>query len=165
MVKVFNEKMIKSAFGKDPLDKYSSPVVIKKTKLSQIFTMQPRDVPDKPSRSLAVVWDARVPLIEGYENKYMYTNTFFSKGVTAGNHYHNVKKELFIIIEGDFIVTLEDIVTKENEKIRMNAKDHSILYVPTRVAHAITSNSKNAILLVLASSPAQRDDEISYKLV
>lgn len=157
--------MTKSAFGNDPLDKYSSPVAIKKTKLSQIFTMKPRDVPNKPSRSLSVLWDARVPLIEGYENKYMYTNTFFSKGVTAGNHYHKVKEELFIVIEGDFIVTLEDILTKENEKIRINARDHTVLYVPTRIAHAVTSNSKNAILLVIASSPAQRDDEIEYQLV
>lgn len=157
--------MTKFPFGKDSLDKYSSPVAIRKTKLTQIFTMQPRDVPDKPSRSLSILWDARVPLIKGYENKYIYTNTFFNKGVTAGNHYHNVKEELFIPIIGDFIVTLEDIVTKENEQISIQADDHTVLYVPTRIAHSVTSNSKNAILFVIASSPAQRDDEIPYELV
>lgn len=157
--------MANSTFGKDALDKYSSPIAIRKTKLTQIFTMQPRDVPEKPSRSLCVLWDARVPLIKGYENKYMYTNTFFNKGVSAGNHYHNIKQELFVAIAGDFIVTLEDIVTKENEQIKMGEGDNTILYVPTGIAHAVTANSKNAILLVIASSPALRGDEVPYKLV
>lgn len=156
---------MKSNPGKIPIEKYSIPVKIKKTKLSQIFYLLPRKTSENPGRSLSVLWNAKFPLVNDFENKYVYTNTFFKKGITAGNHFHNLKQELFVVISGDFLVTLEDIVSKEREEIKLQEKDNIIIYVPTRIAHSVTSVTGHAVLLVMASSPARENDELPYKLV
>lgn len=156
--------MVKLAFGKDPMDVYSKPIGITETKLSRMFQMQAREKPEKPGRSLSVVWDARIPLIGGFENKYSYLVSFTKKGNLAGNHYHRHKQELFIPVVDDFVIILEDVETKEREELTISTKDHSVIYIPTRIAHTVVADSDTAVLLVIASSPGTEGDEFAYKL-
>ena len=151
-------------FGKNPIDVYSKPVGVTETKLTRIFQMQAREKPEKPGRSLLVTWDARLPLVKGFNNKYSYLVIFDGKNNLAGNHYHEHKQELFNPVGGDFVVLLEDIETKEREELEISAKDYPVVYIPTRIAHTVVANSNIAVLLVTASYPGIEDDEFPYKL-
>lgn len=83
--------MSNSAFGSDPMDVYSKSPGLTNTKFGQIFKMQVRENPDKPGRSVAVVWDERISLIKDFQNRYSYLVTFSGIGKIAGNHYHKYK--------------------------------------------------------------------------
>jgi hypothetical protein len=150
--------------GKDPMDTYSSPIEIKKTKLSRIFSMKPREIPEKPGRSLSVAWDSRIPLVPNFKNRYSYIVTFDGIGNIAGNHYHVKKEELFIPIEGRLKIMLEDRRTKEKEQITISAKEHKIIYIPTNIAHVVMADSNPAILLVIATYPDSKEDELKYNV-
>lgn len=148
--------------GLDPMDMYSTPMSEIKTKYGRLFQMQVRDT--KPRRILAVAWDSRIPLVEGFENIYSYTVTFHEIGNTAGNHYHHNKQEIFYPIIGDFNVILEDPKTKGREEIELKQEQHQALYVPTEIAHAVIALSNPAVLLVIASYPSSEEEEVTYKL-
>jgi len=150
--------------GSDPMDAYSIPVTAEKTRLAQVFGMRPREKPEKPGRSLSVVWDGRKPLVEGFENRYSYTVTFEREGSCAGNHFHEEKRELFIPVVGNFRVLLEDVATKDKEEIRLETARHPVLLVRPGIAHAAIAESVPAVLLVLATYPASEEDEFAYKL-
>jgi dTDP-4-dehydrorhamnose 3,5-epimerase-like enzyme len=151
-------------FGKDPMDQYSVPLESQETKLGHLFKLQPRQKPEKPGRTLKVLWDERSPLIEGFQNRYSYIVSFDSEGNTAGNHYHEKKQEIFIPLEGVLRVVLENIETKEREEVEISSSEHLAFFVPSRIAHAVTSKSESAILLVTASSAGTEEDEFPYPL-
>lgn len=146
------------------MDKYSIPVDKTKTKLSFLFNMRVRETPEKPGRKLAIVWDSRTPLVDGFENKYTYTVTFAAIGNVAGNHYHNIKQELFYPALGKFKVILENTKTKEREEIELDSDKHQALYIPNKIAHVVIAKSNPAVFLVTASSPATDEDELTYRL-
>lgn len=148
--------------GSDPMDIYSQPISQEKTKLATIFFIKPRETADKPGRSLSVVWDKRLPFINGFENNYDYVVTFEKKGEKAGNHYHQEKQELFTPIIGRVKISLEDINSKETEELYIDAKDHKILYVAPHIAHTVTADSDICALLVIASFPNNHMDEFPY---
>lgn len=148
--------------GPDPMDIYSEPIEEIETKLAKIFEIKVRQSPDKPGRSLSVLWDIRSPLIPGFENNYDYLVTFDKKGERAGGHYHDVKQELFIPVVGQVRILLEDINTKEKEEITLNYKDHKILYVKPNIAHTVIADSDISSLLVIASFPNNLMDENPY---
>lgn len=148
----------------DPMDIYSQPRSEQETKLAKLFSLRPRQILQKPGRSLLVLWDYRLPLIQRFKNNYSYAVTFFFKGSTAGNHYHQKKREIFYPLLGDFRVMLEDIRTKQKEELAIKTMNHSALYIPTGIAHAVISKSDSAILLVTASRPSAQNDELEYPL-
>jgi dTDP-4-dehydrorhamnose 3,5-epimerase-like enzyme len=151
-------------FGKDPMDTYSTPLNVVKTKLAKIFQMKPREIPEKPGRSLAVFWDSRTSFPKGFENEYCYTVTFSEIGNKAGNHYHHEKQELFSPVIGKVTIVLENPKTKEREEIIVDAKDHKIVYIPPKIAHVVIAGSNPAILLVTATSAGTIADEYPYKI-
>ncbi|MCW1949681.1 MAG: FdtA/QdtA family cupin domain-containing protein [Candidatus Shapirobacteria bacterium] len=150
--------------GPDPMDVYSSPISQIKTKLAIIFEIKPRQVPEKPGRSLSVIWDKRIPFIKGFQNNYDYIVSFEKLGEKAGNHYHHSKQELFVPIIGQFKIILEDINTKIREEIFLSSSDHQILYVPPQIAHVVIAESEISSLLVLATFPNNQADEEVYQL-
>jgi len=151
--------------GPDPMDVYSSPVRQIKTKLATIFEIKPRQVPEKPGRSLSVIWDKRVPFVKGFQNNYDYIVSFEKSGEKAGNHYHHSKQELFVPIIGQFKIVLEDINTQVREEIFLSSNDHQIVYVPPQIAHVVVAESEICSLLVIATFPNNLSDEVSYQLV
>jgi mannose-6-phosphate isomerase-like protein (cupin superfamily) len=150
--------------GPDPMDVYSLPVSQIKTKLAIIFEIKPRQVPEKPGRSLSVIWDKRIPFIKGFQNNYDYIVSFEKSDEKAGNHYHHSKQELFVPIVGQFKIILEDINTKIREEIFLKSSDHQILYIPSQVAHVVVAESEICSLLVLATFPNNHSDEEKYQL-
>lgn len=149
-------------FGSDPMDQFSLPVKKEKTRLGELLTLSVRKRDDKPGRALSVIWDERVPLIDGFTNRYSYFVTFEKKGSVAGNHYHLKKQEIYFPLVGEFTVTLENPETKDKEEVTLKTQDHTAIFVPAGVAHAIRSESDVAILLVIATSPQVDRDEFEY---
>lgn len=143
----------------------SSILAISKTKLSKIFTMQARESPEKPGRSIMDIWDIRKPLLKGFENNYSYFVTFREKGNIAGNHYHEKKQELIYPIMGTFTVVLENIESKEREGISLETAKHQVVYFPAKIAHAIRAETEKAIFLVVATSAETEEDVIAYKVL
>jgi len=156
---------MKLAFGQDPMDEYSVPVSKKSTKLSTIYKLKLRDRKDKPGRLLEVIWDARKPVYEGFGNRYSYVVFFKKQGSIAGNHYHKAKHELFFPLAGKFSIFLEDIKTKGKEEILMEASSREVIYIRPTVVHAVRAQTKDAVLLVMATSPGVEADEFSWNLI
>ena len=156
---------MKNTFGTDPMDQYSSPIKINKTKLSKIFVMKVRENLKKPGRILSVIWDNRSSLISGFVNNYSYIVTFKGKGNIAGNHYHKIKRELFFPVIGNFTVVFEDINSKIREEVKLQANKHLVLYIPKNISHVIRADSDIAILLITATAPGTENDEFPYKVL
>jgi oxalate decarboxylase/phosphoglucose isomerase-like protein (cupin superfamily) len=157
--------MTSTEFGYDPMDTYSVPIKVEKTKLSKIFHMKPRELPEKPGRSLSVFWDSRASFPNDFENEYSYTVTFTEVGNKAGNHYHHKKQELFSPIIGKVKIILEDPETKRKEEIIISADEHKIVFVPPKIAHVVIAESNPAILLVIATSAGTVEDEYPYLIL
>ncbi len=131
--------------------------------LGELFELKPRQNPNKPGRELYVVYDKRTSLVPDFEINYEYFVEFQNEGSVAGNHYHKLKREIFVPISGNFEVRLINITTKESEIINLNENDHKVLYVPSMIAHRVTSKNEKSKLLVLATSPNEDDDEFGYE--
>ena len=52
-----------------------------------------------------------------------------------GNHYHEIKEELIYVIQGEVLLTVQDIDSKAYESIRLATGD--TVSISTRVAHAL----------------------------
>jgi mannose-6-phosphate isomerase-like protein (cupin superfamily) len=149
-------------FGNDPLDEYSKPISQRRTKLAKIFTLKERANPEKPGRAVSIVWDERLPLIEGFTNRYSYVVRFTEQNGKAGNHYHKQKQEIYYALHGEFTIVLEDVATKEREELHLKSGDNQFIYVPVSVAHVVISQTNDDALLVVASHPEISTDEIPY---
>lgn len=143
------------------MDQYSTPIKMEETKLGIKYFLNPRRT--KPGRELIVIYDQRFPFIK-FEPQYAYYVRFLEDGNTAGNHYHMKKAEIFIPMEGEFEVHLENINSKEKEIITLDAEDNVAFYVKTQVAHKVVSKKKGGVLLVMAASPSRDEDEIDYQI-
>ena len=150
----------------DPMDRYSHPIETKNTKLTRIFIFERREKSEKPGRSLVVVWDERFPIIKGFIPHYSYVVKFKKAGNFAGDHYHEVKRELIIPLAGRFEILLENIKSKVWENIMIDADDSQskTVYVPPQISHTVIAQTDGAILLVLATSPNTQNDEFRYEV-
>jgi len=143
------------------MDKYSSPLKTKKTKLGIKYWLNPRKT--KLGRELLAIYDQRLSYMK-FEPRYFYYVRFLKEGDTAGNHYQRKKEELFIPLEGDFEVHLENIASKKREIIKLNALENVAFYVKTNISHKVVSKKKEGVLLVLASNPSMDEDDIDYQI-
>ncbi len=143
------------------MEQYSKPLKVERTRLGKKYWLNPRRT--KPGRELVVIYDQNLFLFD-LPIRYSYFVRFFEKNNFAGNHYHNEKKEVFIPIEGEFEVHLENIITKENEIVKLNALDIIAFSIETQIAHKVVSRKETGTLLVLASQPSKDGDEVEYKL-
>jgi oxalate decarboxylase/phosphoglucose isomerase-like protein (cupin superfamily) len=149
---------------KDEMEKYSHPTGVTPTKFGRVFQMEVRANPEKPGRSLTVTWDERFPLVEGFKNRYSYLVRFGEPGSQAGNHYHKVKHELYVAVNGEMTVTLENMDTKEQEHIEISEEQAEFVEVKPTIAHSVTAKTPGCILLVVSTSPETEHDEFKYQL-
>lgn len=140
------------------LDQYSKPIKQEDTKLSTIYWLNFRD--SKKGRLFMPIYDERFPFV--FKVKYSYISKFLEKGNEAGNHYHNVKEEILIPLQGSFDIFLEDTKTKEKEVISLNGDDNKGIYIRTGIYHKVVSKDNTGLLLVLASNHSTLADEIEY---
>jgi UDP-2-acetamido-2,6-beta-L-arabino-hexul-4-ose reductase len=55
------------------------------------------------------------------------------KGAVRGNHYHQVKDEVIYVIQGEILLVVEDIVSKERVSFSLNTGELAV--IPVRIAH------------------------------
>lgn len=140
------------------LDHLSHPLEVKQTKLAKVFSLNFRD--SKKGRLFVPIYDERFPFV--FKVKYTYFSKFFEKNNASGNHYHKMKEEILIPLEGSYEFHLEDINSKEKEVVRLKDDDLKAIYIKTGISHKVISKEDTGVLLVLASSPSSLDDEIEY---
>lgn len=82
-----------------------------------------------------------------------------------GGHYHPEAVEWFTVIEGEAILRLEDVQTKERKEIKMSLKEQISVFVPNNVAHDFLNvGSNNMLILAYTDKLYDPSDTISYKL-
>ncbi len=91
--------------------------------------------------------------------------TMGKPGQIKGGHYHPEAVEWFTVIEGNAVLRLEDINSKERIEIPMSLEDAKSVYVPNNVAHDF-KNVGDTDFIVLAYTDKLYDpkDTIAYKL-
>lgn len=91
--------------------------------------------------------------------------TMGKPGEIKGGHYHPEAVEWFTVIEGEAILRLEDINTKERKEINMSLRQAISVYVPNNVAHDFLNiGSNNMIVLAYTDKLYDPKDTITYKL-
>lgn len=82
-----------------------------------------------------------------------------------GGHYHPEAVEWFTVIEGNAVLRLEDIVTRERMEIPLNLESAKTIYVPNNVAHDFKNvGDTNFIVLAYTDKLYDPKDTIAYKL-
>ena len=83
------------------------------------------------------------------------------------NHYHKKKEEWIAPAAGEIEITLEDIRSKENQKIVLDTKtkDYSIIHIPPFIAHSIKNTGDyEASIIVFSKTPEDKTDTIPYEV-
>lgn len=91
--------------------------------------------------------------------------TMGKPGQIKGGHYHPEAVEWFTVIEGNAVLRLEDIDSKERIEIPMSLEDAKSVYVPNNIAHDF-KNVGDTDFIVIAYTDRLYDpkDTIAYKL-
>tara|TARA_Y100000031_G_C8109907_1_gene332965 strand:- start:170 stop:616 length:447 start_codon:yes stop_codon:yes gene_type:complete len=145
---------------KNKLDQYSIPKDITEHNLATVYTLN--HGPSRNGRLWMPVFDNRFPL--EFNVEFAYLSRFFEKDNASGNHYHRIKKEILIPLEGRFDFYLECIETGKKEAHAFSSADHKAVYIRTGISHRIASRGETGTLLVLASTPSDLEDEIRYEV-
>ena len=147
----------------NPLDIHSQVEVedlliwVKKIKFN------PRD--SKKGRLFMPVWSKDYPpLKEFWDLPFVYISKFLEENNASWNHYHNIKKEILIPLNGEYEMIFEEVKTRTQFILTVSHTENTWIYVPTWVSHKIISRAKTGVLLVLASTPSDLDDEIEYTI-
>jgi len=148
----------------DPMDIFSKPLKRQKTRFGILFEMRPRKNQQKPGRELIVNFDSRLPVVKNFKINYSYLVKFQKIGSVAGNHYHLKKQELFVPVVGKFAITLQDIKLVQQETIEIDSGKSQVFYVKPKTAHRVRAKTRDAILLVLATSANTVKDEFEYQI-
>lgn len=143
------------------LDHLSRPLKTEDTQLATLFTLNFRD--SKKGRLFVPIYDYRFPFV--FEVKYSYLSKFLEKNNVSGNHYHNIKEEILIPLQGKYEFHLEDVETHKREVITIADDDLKAIYIKTKISHKVISKDKTGVLIVLASSPSSLDDEIEFNII
>lgn len=117
----------------------------------------------KPNRAL-VQWDIQSMAEHlGEPPLFPYLVTL-QPGAVAGNHYHTIKRELIVCIRGFVGVVLEDMSTKEQERIELNGDECSSVVIPDQTAHCVVNSGHvEAEILVFATRKArEQGDDFEY---
>lgn len=101
----------------------------------------------------------------------IYTNNM-DPGAIAGNHYHKEKRECFRVAEGEVLVYLEDVETRESQMVRLSsdptdAEAFKMLVIPLGVAHAVVNVSEGVGKLDVYANHAPRiaSDDFRYEVI
>jgi dTDP-4-dehydrorhamnose 3,5-epimerase-like enzyme len=84
---------------------------------------------------------------------------------SKGGHYHGLATEWFTIIQGESMLHLEDVNTKERMDYFLSSKEPYTVMIPPNVAHLFCNNSSQEFILIAYSS-RQYDpkDTIPYQI-
>ena len=86
----------------------------------------------------------------------------FCAGGARGNHFHNIKEEWVYLIEGEIVLTVEDVESKARESFSMQAGD--LVFVPKGVAHTFQT-VKPGYAVEFSSARYNAEDTHRYPLI
>jgi len=73
-------------------------------------------------------------------------------GEVRGNHYHLNKTEWFLVIGGKAEYYLENLITKEKIRFKLNSKKPKVITVFPEIAHAVKNIDNKIIYFIEADS-------------
>ena len=87
-----------------------------------------------------------------------------------GNHYHQRKREFYVIMSGKASLVLEDINTKERKEFEIDASEGNLVRISVgrNVAHAIKNISDQDVILCAYTNKEYDENAIDqevYKLL
>ncbi len=86
-------------------------------------------------------------------------------GQIKGGHYHPLAKEWFTMIEGDSILLLEDVESKERMEVPLRFEEAQTVFIPSGVAHAfLNEGEKDFIVLAYTDQLYDPADTIAYNI-
>ncbi len=85
-------------------------------------------------------------------------------GESKGGHYHAIANEWFTLVEGEAILKLMDMETREEISIRLTGEKPETVFVPAGVAHLIVNNgTQNYLLVAYTSRKYEPSDTIPFE--
>ena len=89
--------------------------------------------------------------------------TMAKPGQAKGGHYHPQAVEWFTLIQGNAILKLTDIVTKEEMTLFLSFDKPQTIFVPNNVAHLFLNDSENDfVLLAYSNLQFSPEDTLSF---
>jgi dTDP-4-dehydrorhamnose 3,5-epimerase-like enzyme len=86
-------------------------------------------------------------------------------GQIKGGHYHPLANEWFTMIEGDSILLLEDVESKERMEVPLRFEEAQTVFIPSGVAHAfLNEGEKDFIVLAYTDQLYDPADTIAYNI-
>ena len=98
--------------------------------------------------------DARGSLAEFIKSPW-FGQIFISRtlpGITRGNHYHNVKTEKFLVVEGEGLIRFRPIDGTEILEFHVRGEDYQVLEIPPCYTHSITNIGKSEMITLFWAS-------------
>lgn len=91
--------------------------------------------------------------------------TMGKPGQIKGGHYHPEAVEWFTVIEGEALLRLMDMDTKERMEIEMSLSEAQTVFVPNNIAHDFkNTGDTNFIVLAYTDKLYDPKDTIAFKL-
>lgn len=70
-------------------------------------------------------------------------------GITKGNHWHHTKVEKFLVVSGEGIVKLKNIVTNETAEYLVSAEKLEVIDIPAGWTHSLTNTGDADMVAVI----------------
>lgn len=70
-------------------------------------------------------------------------------GVTRGNHWHHTKTEKFLVVSGEGMISLKNIVTGEKAEYHVSGGKLEVIDMPAGWAHSITNTGSEDLVTVI----------------
>lgn len=88
-------------------------------------------------------------------------------GAVAGNHWHKVKREAFVVLHGRLRLTLVDPNNPDDRDSMVLKDDGTVVVLRAQIAHAVENIGRDtAVLWVFATRPAREpDDDFHFEVV
>lgn len=73
-------------------------------------------------------------------------------GVTRGNHFHHVKAEKFLVLEGEAIIRFRHILRDDVVEYSVRGEDYRVLDIPTGYTHSIENVGQGDLITLFWAS-------------
>jgi UDP-2-acetamido-2,6-beta-L-arabino-hexul-4-ose reductase len=73
-------------------------------------------------------------------------------GITRGNHYHHIKTEKFLVLEGDAIIRFRNILDENVIEYSVRGEDFRVVDIPPGYTHAIENIGSNELITLFWAS-------------
>lgn len=85
-------------------------------------------------------------------------------GNTKGQHYHDSKLEIFVVVKGEALIKERNIVTNELIEYKVSGEDMKKVYMLPGYTHSITntSNTEDTVVLIWANETFNKDNPDTY---